>query len=101
MDRGAWWATVHGVTKSRTRLSTHRHTQSVTIQLCRDLLIELFKFSGQFETRIPPVQVQWLKRPWVGLLFHLWTVALGGQVQLWLQFPCSKFGLCFVQSVHF
>ena len=22
-DRGAWWATVHGVTKSRTRLSTH------------------------------------------------------------------------------
>ena len=23
MDRGAWWATVHGVTKSRTRLSTH------------------------------------------------------------------------------
>ena len=23
MDRGAWWATVHGVTKSRKRLSTH------------------------------------------------------------------------------
>ena len=22
MDRGAWWATVHGVTKSRTPLST-------------------------------------------------------------------------------
>ena len=22
MDRGAWWAIVHGVTKSRTRLST-------------------------------------------------------------------------------
>ena len=21
MDRGAWWATIHGVTKSRTRLS--------------------------------------------------------------------------------
>ena len=29
MDRGAWWATVHGVTKSQTRLSdesTHAHT---------------------------------------------------------------------------
>ena len=29
MDRGAWWATVHGVTKSRTqlkRLSTHALT---------------------------------------------------------------------------
>ena len=23
MDRGAWWATIHGVTKSRTRLSTN------------------------------------------------------------------------------
>ena len=23
MDRGAWWATVHGVTKSWTGLSTH------------------------------------------------------------------------------
>ena len=23
MDRGAWWAAVHGVTKSQTRLSTH------------------------------------------------------------------------------
>ena len=26
MDRGAWQATVHGVTKSRTQLSTHTHT---------------------------------------------------------------------------
>ena len=25
IDRGAWWSTVHGVTKSRTRLSTHAH----------------------------------------------------------------------------
>ena len=23
MDRGAWWAIVHGITKSQTRLSTH------------------------------------------------------------------------------
>ena len=26
MNRGAWWATVHGVAKSRTRLSTHALT---------------------------------------------------------------------------
>ena len=26
MDRGAWWATVHGVAKSRTRLSTFTFT---------------------------------------------------------------------------
>jgi len=26
MDRGAWWATVHGIAKSRTQLYTHTHT---------------------------------------------------------------------------
>ena len=32
MDRGAWWATVHGVTKSRTqlkRLSTYTHKSEI------------------------------------------------------------------------
>ena len=28
MDRGAWWATVHGVTKSRTRLSDQADTMN-------------------------------------------------------------------------
>ena len=28
MDRGAWWTKVHGVTKSRTRLSSHTHTHT-------------------------------------------------------------------------
>ena len=28
MDRGAWWARVHGIAKSQTRVSDkHRHTQ--------------------------------------------------------------------------
>ena len=27
MDRGAWWATVHGVAKSQTQLGTHTHLQ--------------------------------------------------------------------------
>ena len=30
MDRGAWWATVHGATKSWTQPSTHTHTQNDT-----------------------------------------------------------------------
>ena len=30
MDRGARWATVHGVTKSWTSLSMHKHTVSLT-----------------------------------------------------------------------
>ena len=28
MDRGAWWATVHGVAKSQTRLSMHMQAES-------------------------------------------------------------------------
>ena len=32
MDRGAWWATDHGVTKSRTRLKRLRAQLNVEIQ---------------------------------------------------------------------
>ena len=32
MDRGAWWATVHGVTKSRTQLSDFTFTSLQTDQ---------------------------------------------------------------------
>ena len=31
MDRGAWRATVHGVTKSQTRLSDLAHTQATSL----------------------------------------------------------------------
>ena len=34
MDRGAWWATVHGVTKSQTRLSIHIPRYSVVHPHC-------------------------------------------------------------------
>ena len=30
MDRGAWWATVHGVTKNQTGLGTNTHTHTHT-----------------------------------------------------------------------
>ena len=34
MDRGAWWVTVHGMTKSWTRLSTHtRHKLIQVVEL--------------------------------------------------------------------
>jgi len=29
MDRGAWWAAVHRVAKSRTCLSMHEHTHAL------------------------------------------------------------------------
>ena len=31
MDRGAWWATVHGVAKSRTQLSEHFYFHQMKI----------------------------------------------------------------------
>ena len=33
MERGAWRATVHGVTESRTRLNRHTHTSNFMILL--------------------------------------------------------------------
>ena len=32
MDRGVWWATVHGVAKSWTQLSTHIHVNYISRQ---------------------------------------------------------------------
>ena len=34
MDRGAWWATVHGVTKSRSQLSMRSHTSFTEPNFC-------------------------------------------------------------------
>ena len=33
MDRGAWWATVHGVIKSQTLLTMHTHTPTYSLML--------------------------------------------------------------------
>ena len=41
MDRGAWWATVLGVVKSRTQLSTHTHTHTHTLHLQSVILSEV------------------------------------------------------------
>ena len=34
MDRGAWWAAVHGVTQSWTQLSLHTHIYWVIVAAC-------------------------------------------------------------------
>ena len=41
MDSGAWWAIVHGVTNSWTRLSTHTHTHTHTHSIHYKRLINL------------------------------------------------------------
>ena len=43
MDRGAWWATVHGVAKSRTRLS-NQHTHTVMIEFSSRVHSRIQKF---------------------------------------------------------
>ena len=44
MDRGAWWATVHEVVKSQTRLSdfthTHTHTHTHTEGLSKKVILK-------------------------------------------------------------
>ena len=49
MDRGAWWATVHGVAKSWTQLSRHTHT--------RTLFYSIQNFSRSFAFKSPGLRV--------------------------------------------
>ena len=48
MGRGAWWATVQGVTKGQTPLSTHTHSQSECECAC---LCVCVRVSSPFPTR--------------------------------------------------
>ena len=39
MDRGAWWATVHGVAQSQTRLSTHSRTHCISWLMAQEWVL--------------------------------------------------------------
>ena len=53
LDRGAWWATVHGTAKSRTGLSEHTDTR-ITFTLCRHCLKNFIKIKiSQQSSKIP------------------------------------------------
>ena len=54
MDRGAWWATVHGVAKSQTWLSTHTHTDTH-----KDYTIMDFTEWVNFLTDLTSFKVEW------------------------------------------
>ena len=43
-DRGAWWATVHGVTKSLTQLSKHTHTHTHTHTQTHTYRLEMYYY---------------------------------------------------------
>ena len=53
MDRGAWWATVHGVAKSRTRLSDFTFT--FILLGFSSLQEDLETFSSQYTREVAPV----------------------------------------------
>ena len=59
MDRGAWWATVHGITKSRTRLSdftfTFNFDTKTNIFQKTKLTFNSHNFRGQKPENSPPV----------------------------------------------
>ena len=49
MDGGAWWATVHGVTKSQTRLSDFTTTQQLRCFLHLTIRIRYFLLNWTYE----------------------------------------------------
>ena len=58
MDRGAWWATVHGVTKEldTTEATVHEHTHALA-GVCYSVFFLIQSRSeniGIFKTRTPP-----------------------------------------------
>ena len=59
MDRGAWWARVHSVTKEldTTEATEHEHTLSLS-GVCRSVFFSIRSRSeniGMFKTRTPPL----------------------------------------------
>ena len=53
MDRGAWWATVHGVSKTQTQLSTHvgAHLSTIVCGCCRISKVEFHSCIGDWMVR--------------------------------------------------
>ena len=53
MDRGAWWATVHGVAKSRTRLSEHTSTVGHLTPFFNKTASHVYKWLPLISVQIP------------------------------------------------
>ena len=76
-DREAWWATVHGVTKSWTRLSTKQPHAYKALVVGTDLQ-RTFPSLDTFMSSVPPLRPsQQLGEYYT---FYLWTVGLEGAV---------------------
>ena len=74
MDGGAWWATVHGVTKSRTRLSDFT---SAACRVSQRSLVRVHFGSWHWSCAQQPRRLHWLSS-WTGFYF---TEKFGGWMQ--------------------
>ena len=54
MDRGAWWATVCGITKSRTQLSVHTHAKTCKVPFNCNLIAQLVKNPPAMQETLVP-----------------------------------------------
>ena len=87
MYRGAWWAIVHGVTKSWTRLSSHTHTHTETLICCKLTFLEnaVFPFPSK---QLPCIYMcmpgqkwyWWKERDCFG--HFLWSLLRENKIQL-------------------
>ena len=80
MDRGAWWATVHGVTKSRTRLSDFTF---ILLPLRRSLSLEA-ELPGEFQVVLTLLLASVL---FPDVWPCGWTGVLGWLTKSWLWIP--------------
>ena len=64
IDRGAWWATVHGITKSQTRLSTHTDTdnENMAKRKRHDVSNILFSPRGEFPWAIMIILIRYSQK---------------------------------------
>ena len=78
MDRGAWWATVHGVAKSRTRLS------DLTLTFCFQLISQFLRFihvaCSLFFLLLKSILFIWIYNIlYIHLLLNIWIASKSEQ----------------------
>ena len=78
MDRGAWWATVHGVAQNRTRLKQLSTYYRVCVCVCLYLYIYIYLSR---EGNGNPLQYSCLETP---MDRGAWWVAVYGVSQSWM-----------------
>ena len=59
MDTGTWWATIHGVTKSQTQLSTHTHTPPKLMADLYNNCFSLVKIERDLLTQLKEKDENW------------------------------------------